>query len=249
MVSELILPAAGLLAGAMNAVAGGGSFVTFPALVLSGVPSVAANASSTVALFPGAVSSAWAFREDFRTLHGVPVRALLPVSTAGGLVGALLLLFTPDRLFDAVIPWLLLGGTLAFALGPHVSSRLRRALPIGKGGLFAAQFLLGIYGGYFGGAVGLMMMAVWSVLGVTDVRAMVAGKALLVGAANAAAVLCFAAAGQVWWARALTMALAATVGGYAGARFGRRLPVPVLRGAITAFNVAITVAFFLRAHR
>ena len=92
MQSELILPAAGLLAGAMNAVAGGGSFVTFPALVLSGVPSVAANASSTVALFPGAFSSAWAFREDFRTLHGVPVRALLPVSTAGGLAGALLLL-------------------------------------------------------------------------------------------------------------------------------------------------------------
>ncbi|HEX7488043.1 MAG TPA: sulfite exporter TauE/SafE family protein, partial [Anaeromyxobacteraceae bacterium] len=150
---------------------------------------------------------------------------------------------------DTVIPWLLLGGTLAFALGPHVSSRLRPALPAGKGALFAAQFLLGIYGGYFGGAVGLMMMAVWSVLGVTDVRAMVAGKALLVGAANAAAVLCFIAAGQVWWARALTMALAATVGGYAGARFGRRLPVPVLRAAITAFNVAITVAFFLRARR
>lgn len=247
--TELALPAVGFLAGAMNAVAGGGSFVTFPALLLSGVPAVAANASSTVALFPGAFTSAWAYRRDFRALGEVTVRALVPVSVAGGLFGALLLLLTPARTFDRVIPFVLLLGTLGFALGPRVGTSLRRALPAGPAALYAAQFALGVYGGYFGGAVGLMMIAAWSVFGVEDLRAMVAGKALLVGAANAAAVVCFVIAGEVWWARTLAMMAAAALGGYAGARLGRGLPVRVLRAAITAFNVAITAAFFIRGWR
>ncbi|MFY0571067.1 sulfite exporter TauE/SafE family protein [Archangium lansingense] len=240
------MAAASFLAGAMNAVAGGGSFVTFPALVWSGVPSVAANASSSVALFPGSFASAWAYRDDFRSFEGVSVRALLPVSLAGGLTGAMLLLLTPQATFDAVIPWLLLLGTLAFAFGQQAGARLRQFIRIGPALLLGGQFLLSIYGGYFGGAVGLMMMAVWSLFGVSDLRAMNAAKTLLVGVTNTVAVACFIVAGEVWWAQTLLMALGAVAGGYVGARVGRRIPPARLRLGIMAFNVAMTAAFFLR---
>lgn len=247
MGSHLLLAAASFLAGAMNAIAGGGSFVTFPALVWSGVPSVAANASSTVALFPGSFASAWAYRDDFKNFEGVSVRAMLPVSLAGGVTGALLLLLTPQRTFDALIPWLLLLGTLAFAFGRQAGAWLRRFIRIGPVLLLGGQFVLSIYGGYFGGAVGLLMMAVWSLFGVSDLHAMNAAKTLLVGATNTVAVVCFILAGKVWWGPALLMALTAVAGGYAGARVGRRLDPTHLRLGITLFNVAMTVAFFLRA--
>ncbi|MCY1081574.1 sulfite exporter TauE/SafE family protein [Archangium lansingense] len=246
MSSPLLLAAASFLAGAMNAVAGGGSFVTFPALVWSGVPSVAANASSSVALFPGSFASAWAYRDDFRSFEGVSVRALLPVSLAGGLTGAMLLLLTPQTTFDAVIPWLLLLGTLAFAFGQQAGARLRQRIRIGPALLLGGQFVLSIYGGYFGGAVGLMMMAVWSLFGVSDLRAMNAAKTLLVGVTNTVAVACFIVAGEVWWTQTLLMALGAVAGGYVGARVGRRISPSHLRLGITAFNVAMTAAFFLR---
>jgi uncharacterized membrane protein YfcA len=184
-----LLSGAGLLAGAMNAAAGGGSFVTLPALVAVGVPPVEANASSTVALFPGSLASALAYRDDLTPLGGLPLRTLIPVSLAGGLVGALLLLVTPARSFEAIIPWLLLAGSLAFAFGGHAGAALRRVVRIGPPTLLACQFLLGVYGGYFGGAVGIMMMAAWGLFGVSDVRAMNATKVVLVGATNAVAVV------------------------------------------------------------
>ncbi|WNG39876.1 sulfite exporter TauE/SafE family protein [Archangium violaceum] len=246
MSSDLLLAIASFLAGAMNAVAGGGSFITFPALVLTGVPSIAANASSTVALFPGSFASAWAYRDDFRSFEGVSVRALLPVSLVGGLTGAMLLLLTPQATFDSVIPWLLLFGTLAFAFGRKAGEMLRKVIRIGPALLLGGQFLLAVYGGYFGGAVGLMMMAVWSLFGVSDIQAMNAAKTLLVGATNTVAVACFIVAGEVWWAQTLVMALTAVAGGYVGARVGRRIAPARLRLGITAFNVAMTAAFFLR---
>src|SRR4051812_37840240 len=125
------LAAAGFLAGLMNAVAGGGSFDSFPALVAAGLPSVAANASSTVALFPGQASAAWGYRNQLRVLEGLPMRWLVPISLAGGVCGALLLLRTPQSLFDRVIPWLLLAGTIAFAYGPRLGPALMRHLHIG----------------------------------------------------------------------------------------------------------------------
>ncbi len=243
----VLLVGAGLAAGVMNAVAGGGTFVTFPALVFAGVPSVAANATSTVALFPGAFASAWAYREDFRAFEGMAPRKLLPVSLAGGIVGATLLLLTPQATFDVVIPWLLLLGTLAFAFGGRAGSALRRKVRIGPGAVACAQFLLAVYGGYFGGAVGLLMMAVWSLFGVTDLRAMVAAKALLVGSLNTVAVVLFVAAGKVFWPQAVTMGVAAIAGGYAGARVGRRLAPGYVRLAINAVNVAMTTVFFWRS--
>jgi uncharacterized protein len=244
-----LLSGAGLLAGAMNAAAGGGSFVTLPALVAVGVPPVEANASSTVALFPGSLASALAYRDDLTPLGGLPVRTLVPVSLAGGLAGALLLLLTPAKAFDAIVPWLLLVGSLAFAFGGRAGAALRRVVRIGPPTLLSCQFLLGVYGGYFGGAVGIMMMAVWGLLGVSDIRAMNATKVVLVGATNSVAVACFAAAGRVWWPQTAVMLAAAVAGGYGGASLARRLPAGALRAGIIALNFLITAAFFLRAAR
>ena len=154
-----LLAVAGLLAGAMNAVAGGGSFVSFPAMVAAGLPPVIANASSTVAVFPGTVASTFAYRRDFAHVTGLNLRVMVPISVAGGLAGAALLLATPARLFDVVIPFLLLLATLTFAFGARAGLLLRRLVRVGPAGLLTMQILLAIYGGYFGGAVGLKMLA------------------------------------------------------------------------------------------
>jgi uncharacterized membrane protein YfcA len=245
----LLLFGAGLLAGAMNAAAGGGSFVTFPALISAGVPSVIANATSTVALFPGAFASAYAFRHDFRRFDSVSLRTMLVVSVTGGVAGALLLIFSPASIFDELVPWLLLFGAVVFAFGRQAGVALRRVVRLGRSSLLATQFVLGIYGGYFGGAVGIMMMAAWSIFGLSDIRAMSAARTLLVGATNAVAVVCFVFAGLVWWPQALLMLVAAVAGGYAGARVARRVDPDRLRAAITVFNFAVTAAVFWRTYR
>jgi len=245
----LLLFGAGLLAGAMNAAAGGGSFVTFPALISAGVPSVIANATSTVALFPGAFASAYAFRRDFRRFEAVSLRTMLAVSLTGGVAGALLLIFSPASIFDALVPWLLLFGAVVFAVGRQAGVALRRVVRLGRSSLLATQFVLGIYGGYFGGAVGIMMMAAWSIFGLSDIRAMSAARTLLVGATNAVAVVCFVFAGLVWWPQALLMLVAAVAGGYAGARVARRVDPDRLRAGITVFNFLVTAAVFWRTYR
>lgn len=247
MSPELLLASAGFVAGVMNAIAGGGSFVTFPALVFAGLPSVAANATSTVALFPGQFTSAYTYRDQLRSFEGLSIRILLPVSLLGGLAGALLLLFTPQATFDKLIPWLLLVGTLAFAFGRKAGAFLRRFFRIGPATLLIGQFGLAVYGGYFGGAVGLLMMAVWSLFGMTDVRAMSAARTLLVTVMNSIAVVCFVVAGKVVWVPAAIMGIAAIGGGYAGAHVGRRIDPERLRLVINAFNVLMTAVFFLRA--
>ena len=242
----LLLMGAGFLAGAMNAAAGGGSFVSFPALVAAGVPPVAANASSTVALFPGAVTSSWAYRHTLRGIGAVSLPVLLWVSLAGGLLGAMLLLATPAGAFDRVIPWLLLLATLAFAFGRQAGLALRRVVRIGPPTTLVVQFLLAIYGGYFGGAVGIMMMATWGLLGIGDLREMNPPKTLLVGAMNAIAVLYFIAARAVAWPQTLAMLVAAAIGGYAGARVAMRVDPRWLRAGVIAISSAITLTFFLR---
>ena len=197
MASYLLLLAAAFVAGAMNAVAGGGSFLTFPALVFTGVPSIIANASSTVALMPGSAASAWGFRHHFRDFPGVSFRALLAVSLAGGLAGALLLLLTPQRLFDGVIPWLLLTATVAFTFAPKLTPLLQRAVRVGPRTLVAVQFFVAVYGGYFGGAIGIMMLSAWSLFGLTDLKQMNATKTILAGAMNGVAVVCFISLGDI----------------------------------------------------
>ena len=246
MAAHLLLIAAALGAGIMNSVAGGGSFLTFPALVFTGVPSIIANATSTVALCPGVLASAWAYRTEFGTLR-IPLKASVVASIAGGVTGALLLLFTSQKTFDAIIPWLLLGATVAFAIGPRITTILKGRPWIGPKGLVALQFLVGIYGGYFGGAVGIIMLGIWSLAGLRDIHAMNAGRTLLGGAMNGAAIVCFIIAHKVWWTQTSMMLVAAVVGGYAGARVARRVNPNWVRAAIIAVSVIVTIAFFRRA--
>lgn len=247
MSSLLLLIGAGFLAGMMNAAAGGGSFVSFPAMILAGVPPVTANASSTVALFPGAVTSGWAYRHSLGGIGDVALPVLLIVSMVGGLLGAALLLATPPNAFNTLVPWLLLLATIAFTFGHDIGIVLRRLVRIGRVTTIAAQFLLALYGGYFGGAVGIMMMAVWSMLGTSDLRQMNPTKTVLVGAMNFMAVLYFIAAGAVVWPQTLAMLFAAALGGYVGAWIGLRLPVRYLRAAIIMISSTITLSFFLHS--
>jgi uncharacterized protein len=244
----VILALAGLLAGTMNAVAGGGSFVSFPVMVFVGLPPIAANATSTVALFPGTIASTWAYREDMRGIAGIRLRVLVPISLLGGGVGAILLLVTPGAAFDMVIPWLLLLATLTFAGGRKLGDWLQRRVRIGRPTFLIIQFLLSIYGGYFGGAVGLMMMAVWTLIDSSELKAMAPTRTALVSAANGAAVICFAAAGAIRWTEMATMMVSAIAGGYFGARFARHLPPPVLRWFVVALSAAVTIGFFWRKY-
>jgi len=251
MGSDLLLIAAALAAGLINAIAGGGSFFTFPALIFAGVPSIVANASSTVALFPGILASAWGYRDDFQSFDGVSLVPVFLVSTLGGAAGALLLLYTPEKTFDAIVPWLLLVATLVFALGPWLSPRLQkityRSFRMRPATLLPAQFLIGIYAGYFGGAVGLIMLATWSLLGLTDVKAMNPKRIVIGGAMNAVAVVCFIVAGKVWWHPTLIMLAASILGGYSGARLGRKMNHGHIRVVVTVISVVITIAFFRRS--
>ncbi|KQW73387.1 hypothetical protein ASE17_10735 [Phenylobacterium sp. Root77] len=249
MGSEFLLLGAGLLAGAMNALAGGGSFVTLPALIAAGVPSVAANASSTVALYPGGLASAWVYRQGLTEVCGVPIRPMLIVTLVGGLAGSLLLLWTPSSTFDVVLPWLLLTATLALAFGPTIAPWLQKHARLGAGPILALQFGLGVYGGYFGGAVGLMMMAAWSLLAGVDLKQLNPPRTLMVSAANSIAVLCFVIAGAVRWPETLIVGAGAIVGGYLGAHLGKRLDPRMVRAATIALSVVMTAVFFVRAAR
>jgi uncharacterized protein len=240
----LIIFLARLAAGVMNAIAGRGSFISVPALIYVGIPSVSANMSSTVALYPGSITSAWAYRGNLQTILNISVKALFAATLAGGFAGAMLLLMTPSSSFDKILPWLLLLGSVAFAFGPWIGKRLQRYWWPNTVFLLAAQFLLGIYGGYFGGAVGIMMMAAWSVMGLNDLRAMNAIKVILVAAANTIAVLCFAFAGSVAWRETLVMLVAAALGRYVGARVALRLSGSQIRIGISVINFLITAAFF-----
>lgn len=246
--SALRLPAlalAGAAAGVMNAVAGGGSFVTFPALVLAGLPPVLANASSTVALFPGGVTSAWALRRDLGRVGRARFASLVGVSAAGGLAGALLLLTTPARVFDAVLPWLMLLATASYAAGPQLR-RLAGLAEARAGVVLATQFVVAVYAGYFGGAAGILMMAAWALLTTTRLSVLNPARSVCVNAANATAVLCFVAGGRVAWDATVAMMVGAVAGGYLGARVARAVRPRSLRVATIALSVVVTVATFLR---
>ncbi|ACG78595.1 conserved hypothetical protein [Phenylobacterium zucineum HLK1] len=242
----LIVGAAGLLAGAMNALAGGGSFVSMPALIAAGLPSVAANATSTVALFPGGAASAWVYRGGVRPFAAAPFPALVAATVAGGFAGGLLLLWTPSATFDRVLPWLLLAATAMLAGGPRIAPRLA-GLAGRPAVLLLLQFGLGVYGGYFGGAVGIMMMAAWRMLTGAEVRDLQGARTLMVTAANAIAVATFVVAGAVAWPFALALGAGALAGGYAGAHAGRRLPARVVKWTTVGLCAGVTVLFFLRS--
>lgn len=244
----LLIAGAGLLAGVMNAIAGGGSFVTLPALIGAGIPSVQANATSTVALVPSALASAYAYRQDFTGFPGVPFPLMVVVSVLGGILGAVLLTFTPQRVFDGLVPWLLLFGVLAFAFGRQAGEWLRQRIHIKPGALVAMQLVLGTYGGYFGGAVGIMMMAAWSLMTDRSIAAMQPARHLLNAAMNATASVLFVVAGLVYWRPMLIMLVGAIIGGYLGAHYGRRIDPAKARIVISVFNACVTLAVFWKTY-
>lgn len=232
----------------MNALAGGGSFVSLPALIAAGVPSVQANASSTVALFPGGVASAWAYRDGLGSVGSASLRSLLMTTLLGGVIGAVLLLWTPIKAFNFVLPWLLLLATLALGFGRTFGEWLGRRWRIRPAAVLTIQFGLGVYGGYFGGAVGIMMMAVWGLLGEHDLKSLNAPRTLLVSSANIMAVLTFIIARAVHWPETVVMLVAALIGGYGGAQIGRRTPPKVVRAGTLSLTACITLGFFVRAY-
>lgn len=238
-----VLVAAAFAAGAMNAMAGGGSFLTLPALVYAGVPPVAANATGTAALLPGYASSAYGFRRDIRPVAGIGVGRLAAVSLAGGLAGAALLLLTPDGVFRAVVPWLLLAATALFAFGGRLSAGLRRLGAGGRGATLAGLLAVSVYGGYFNGGLGILLLAQLGLSGLSDLNAMNGLKSLLSAVLTAVAVAAYAAGGAVHWPAAAVMVPAAVAGGYLGARLARRIPPGVLRAGIVAVGLCMTAAF------
>lgn len=230
----------------MNALAGGGSFVSLPALIAAGLPSAQANASSTVALLPGGLVSALVYRARWIKVGDVPLRWLLPITLAGGCCGALLFLRTPTPLFDFILPWLLLAATLALAFGRWLGEALRRSYRLPAAPVLCLQFALGVYGGYFGGAVGIMMLATWGLLDRVELSDLHAPRTLLVSATNLTASFLFIAAGAVRWPEMFLLCVGAIFGGFAGAHLGRRLPPRTIRGATLILTAAITILFFVR---
>jgi uncharacterized membrane protein YfcA len=250
MVNTLyVVGGAGVMAGAMNALAGGGTFVTLPALIAAGVPSVQANTSSTVALYPSQLFNVWIYRDGLRPFGGVSLRALSIVTLIGGAMGAILLLKTPTEAFDVALPWLMLSATVALAFARRLGELLRRYVTVGPGTAIAAQCMLGIYGGYFGGAVGLMMIAVWGLLHAADPKSMNGPRTLLVATANTIAVIIFLLAHAVYWREASVLLVAALIGGYAGGQIGRRASARVVRAVTLVLSICITLAFFAKTYR
>ncbi|HRC60562.1 conserved membrane hypothetical protein [Candidatus Propionivibrio aalborgensis] len=244
----ILLLTAAFAAGALNAVAGGGSFLTLPALVFTGMPTVTANATGTVALLPGYASGAWGFREDLEAPPGLSLRALTALSLIGGATGATLLLLTDDRTFSRIVPWLLLAATILFAVGPMLLSKLKNHQTGHASAKKSAAGLLAvsIYGGYFNGGLGILLLALFGLLGQTSLNAMNGIKNVVSALLTAIAVGIYAWGGVVAWPQALVMMIAATAGGYFGARIARRIPAPVLRASIVATGLIMTALFFLR---
>ncbi|OWK25686.1 membrane protein [Rhizobium yanglingense] len=246
---DLLLILAGTLAGGMNALAGGGSFVSLPALIAAGAPSISANATSTFALFPGSLASCWVYRSGLGDVCGVPLRPIAVATFFGGLVGSLLLLATPSSMFEAILPWLLLIATIMLVTGGRIGPALRKRFRVSLLAVVTLQFILGIYGGYFGGAVGLMMMAAWSVLDGAEIKALNAPRTLMVASANGIALVVFIIAGAITWRACLPLLFGALVGGWIGAHAGRLLPPSVIRLGTIGLAVLTTVVFFMRALR
>lgn len=252
----VLIGAGGFAAGAVNAIAGGGTFFSFPALLAVGLPPVVANASNSVALWPGSLTGAWAYR---RELAGYK-RYLLPMGAAsllGGVAGGLLLLAAGDARFSALIPWLLAFATLLFAFSPQLSTVLKRLrTPAdsptqgahGAGSVYGwgVQLLVSVYGGFFGAGMGILMMASLAIGGHEDVQHINALKNLMSAVIYSVTVMTFIIAGAVSWPHTLVMLVAASLGGYWGARIARNIQGPWLRRLVIAVGSALTLYYFYK---
>lgn len=265
----LLVVAAAVIGGAMNAIAGGGTLVTFPALVWLGIPAIVANATSTIALWPGALGSIYGYRAELSGARAWAVRFALP-SLVGGLVGALLLLRTPGEQFDRIVPWLVLGATLLFLVQRPAMAAIRRfehrdqdsevppshesrvakrpADPTERSPtllLLFFQFAVAVYGGYFGAGIGILMLAALGFMGFTNIHRMNGLKNWGGLCINVTAAATFAFSHLVDWPVAIAMAIGATVGGFAGSRIAQRVSQDLVRRAVVVIGFGASVWLFL----
>jgi uncharacterized membrane protein YfcA len=256
LASGLLLAGSGFAAGLVNAVAGGGTFFTFSALVAVGLPPVVANATSAVAVTPANIASALAYRREI-VAHRSRFVALALVSLVGGVIGAAILTLTGNAAFRALVPWLLLFATVLFAASPWIVKGARRlgretrdaGAGAGAGAKvagLAVQFITSIYGGFFGAGMGIVMLASLAVTEGDDFHRINAAKHLCSTLIQLAAVVLFVFAGLVSWPETVAVGLASVIGGYSGVAFGRRLPAPVIRWLVIAVGATLTAYFFVR---
>lgn len=246
MSSIILLATAGFLAGILNAVAGGGSFLTFPALVFVGVPPISANATSTVAVFPGYLSAALGFTQEIRNFDRRELLLFAGLGVSGGVAGAVLLLVTPSAVFSWIVPWLLLAATLLFAF----DGQIRRWAASGNGVKSSTKVIstlaVATYGGYFNGGLGIVLFSLFSSLGLKDMNLMVGLKNTMSFILSTASVVTFAIAGIVYWKEAAIVMVMATTGGYIGAIVARNLPGNVIRFVVIFIGLAMSLIFFLQ---
>jgi len=244
---------AAAVGGGINAVAGGGSFVAFPALLFTGVPPVPANATNTLALWIGTTASGGAYRKHLKISQRVIV-PLIVTSVVGGIAGAILLIKTPAQTFLHVLPWLMLAATLLFAFGKHLTGKISAGIgadasnkAVVRASIF--ELIVSVYGGYFGGGIGIMNLAMLAAMGMTDIHEMNALKVLLGAVINGVAAVMFIALGAILWPQAIVMTIGAVVGGYASAHYAQKLPQSWIRGLVIAVGASMTIYFFVRSWR
>lgn len=307
LLQAIVLFIAAMLGGILNSVAGGGSFISFPALIFTGVPPINANATNTVALWPGSVASTGAYRKEIASQNRVIMLVLSITSLIGGTFGAILLLNTSQATFVRLIPYLLLLATLLFTFSGPIMTRLRTRkrsgnddvssnpstasdtvpikvsskddvpkeqattsanavspIPVDKGnelssrpqfirpswlalsGIALLQLIIATYGGYFGGGIGILMLASLGLMGMQNIHEMNGLKTFLTSFINGVAVIAFTIAGKVYWPQAILMVIGAIIGGYAGAYYARQLDPRLVRGFVILVGFGMTIYFFLR---
>ncbi len=242
---------AAMMAGVINSVAGGGSLISFPALIAFGVPSVPANATNTAALWPGTLSSALAYSRDTQLYRHLILPLIIP-SALGGLLGAFVLVITPPEWFDMIVPFLVLFATLLFALREqfnrlfNLGGSEESVSALGRVWGFVFQLFVATYGGYFGAGIGILMLGSLSVMGLRDIHRMNALKTILGTMINVIAFFFFAIKGLVIWHLALWMTLGAIIGGYVGARTAKRVDQRYLRAFITLVGLLVSTWLFFK---
>jgi uncharacterized protein len=246
LIPLIVLGVAAFIAGAMNALAGGGSFITLPSLMLTGLDARAANITSTIALFPGQITSGVSGRAYVQGAGRLSFWTLMAISLAGGVVGALLLLATTPEFFAKLVPWLILFATIVFAWGSFLRKPGNDGVAqLSPRGAAAAQFCISVYGGYFGGGIGFLMLAALTLAGMA-MRNAGATKNALAGVMNASAVVIFLVSTEISWLRAGIVCIAAMIGGLIGAWLLRRVNEKLLRGFVVVVGIALTIGMFLR---
>jgi uncharacterized membrane protein YfcA len=243
---------AALIAGVLNSVAGGGSFLSFPALLFTGMPAIAANATNTAAVWPGTVASAVAYRNAFSAQARQLLPKLIAIGIVGGVIGARVLLSTPQTTFLHIIPWLLFSATLLFLAGPRITAWVRGRAAAGKtsqpltiAGYFLA-LVISIYIGYFGAGVGILVLSLLALLGMDDIHAMNGVKVLLVSIVNGVAMVTFIVAKMIVWPQATLMLVGSLIGGYGGAHYAQKMNPRQVRWVVIVVGFGMAAYFFVK---